>query len=446
MSGRPLRTRTFIGSAFGDGELGGYGWQITVTASDNEKKASHKSVIDLGEAPDGGLRAWLVVVAVSLVLFSTFGVIGAWGVFQAYYEEHLLSDLSPSTISWIGSVQYALVYIPALATGRLFDLGYFKIPCFATSCVLVACTFVIAECTQYWQFFLVQGLVTGVSCGIIISPALVVVSHWFSPKRRGFALGVAAVGSSAGSTLFPAAAQNLIPLIGFKWTVRVFGFILIATLGAANILIERRLPPSNIHGGLFNLKAFRNKAFTFYCISGIMVSLGLLTELTYMSVSAVEIGVSEDFSFYIISISNAASAVGCLSAGIIGDKIGAINIMAPSMALAGIMTFVWPFAKTESQLIAVTAIYGFSCGAFISLHTVPAVAMGEIEDAGHRVGMFMSLAALGAIAGPPISGALISPTGGFVMAGYYAGGTIMVSVVLLLVTRYLQIRRLWGKF
>ena len=63
MSGRPLSTRTFIGSAFGDGELGGYGWQITVTASDNEKQASHKSVIDLGEAPDGGLRAWLVVVA-----------------------------------------------------------------------------------------------------------------------------------------------------------------------------------------------------------------------------------------------------------------------------------------------------------------------------------------------------------------------------------------------
>jgi len=39
-------------------------------------------------------------------------------------------------------------------------------------------------------------------------------------------------------------------------------------------------------------------------------------------VSAVEIGVSKDFAFYIISISNAASAVGRLLAGIIGDKIG----------------------------------------------------------------------------------------------------------------------------
>lgn len=42
-------------------------------------------------------------------------------------------------------------------------------------------------------------------------------------------------------------------------------------------LIERRLPPSNAQGGLFNLKAFRNKAYTFYCISGMAVFLGLYT-------------------------------------------------------------------------------------------------------------------------------------------------------------------------
>ncbi|OJA11210.1 hypothetical protein AZE42_05763 [Rhizopogon vesiculosus] len=34
--------------------------------------------------------------------------------------------------SWIGSVQYALIYLPALVAGRLFDLGYFKIP--SSSC------------------------------------------------------------------------------------------------------------------------------------------------------------------------------------------------------------------------------------------------------------------------------------------------------------------------
>ncbi|OJA09829.1 hypothetical protein AZE42_13306, partial [Rhizopogon vesiculosus] len=140
------------------------------------------------------------------------------------------------------------------------------------------------------------------------------------------------------------------------------------------------------------------------------------------------------------------SAVGRLLTGIIGDKIGAINTIAPFTALAAITTVVWPYAKSESQLIAIAAIYGFSCGAYTSLWPVPIVAMGDIKDAGRRAGMFMTLGAFGAIAGPPISGALISPTKGFVYTGYYAGGTIMISIVLALVAQYFHLQRLWGKF
>lgn len=56
--------------------------------------------------------------------------------------------------------------------------------------------------------------------------------------------------------------------------------------------------------------------------------------------------------------------------------------------------------------------------------------MGKIEDAGRRVGMFMSLAAFGAIAGPPISGAISTASGGFVEAGYYAGVFIKCAIFL----------------
>ncbi|KAG2154105.1 MFS general substrate transporter [Suillus clintonianus] len=409
------------------------------------EQAAQKLVLHLGEAPDGGIRAWLVAFAVTLVSFSTFGFINSWGVFQAYYEENLLRHDSPSTIAWIGSTQYALAYLPALATGRLFDLGYFKLPFFAASCVIVACTFLIAECTQFWQFFLTQGVGVGVGCGIIFSPAIVIVSHWFS-KKRGIALSITAVGAPLGSIVFPVAAQNLIPLIGFRWTIRVFGFILMATLGMANILLKRRLPPVDVRGGLFNLKAFRNKAYTIYCISGIMILLGIYTELTYMSVSAVAIGVSKDSSFYIIAITNAASTFGRLLSGLLADKFGALNTMLPFIALSGVMTVAWPFAKNESQLIAIATLYGFSAGAYVSLYSAPAVAMGKMEDAGRRVGMFMSLIAFGGVAGPPISGAISTATGGFVAAGYYAGGMILSAVVLLVVARYLHLGRLWGKF
>ncbi|KAG2154110.1 major facilitator superfamily domain-containing protein [Suillus clintonianus] len=346
--------------------------------------------------------------------------------------------------AWIGSTQSALSYLTSLASGRMFDLGYFKIPFYIASCTLVACTFITAECTQFWQFFLTQGIGIGLCSGTMFAPAIVIVSQWFS-KRRGLAMAISAVGTPLGSIVFPVAAQNLIPSIGFKWTVRVFGFIIIATLGTANILMKRRLPPVNVRGGLFNLKAFRNRAYTMYCMSGIMIVLGLYTELTYISVSAVAIGVSKDFSFYILAIANAASTLR-VSLGLIADKIGALNTMAVLTALAGIMTIAWPFAKNESQLIAITAFYGFSTGAYVTLSSIPAVAMGKMDDAGRRVGMFLSLIGLGGIAGPPISGAISTATGGFAAAGYYAGGSIIFGVLLLLVARYLHLGRLWGKF
>ncbi|KAI5985635.1 hypothetical protein EDD15DRAFT_1629834 [Pisolithus albus] len=124
-----------------------------------DKYATHA-----GDAPDGGIKAWSVVLASMLTTFCTFGYVNSsWGVFQAYYEQDLLSDKSPSTIAWIGSVQYTFIYLPGLATGRLFDLGHFKIPYFVSSCGLIACTFLTAECKQYWHFLVVQGVFTGVS-------------------------------------------------------------------------------------------------------------------------------------------------------------------------------------------------------------------------------------------------------------------------------------------
>ncbi|KAG2150668.1 MFS general substrate transporter [Suillus bovinus] len=399
------------------------------------EEVSQKHVTHLGEAPDGGLRAWLVVFRlIDYVLY----------IFQAYYEENLLVDTSPSTIAWIGSTQYALLCFPSLATGRMFDLGYFKIPFFAASCVIVACTFLTAECTQFWQLFLTQGVGLGASYGFLYVPTVVIVSQWFS-KRRGLALSLTTVGTALGSILFPVVAQNLIPLIGFKWTVRVFGFILMATLGTANVLLKRRLPPVNVRGGLFNLKAFRNKAFTIYCISGIVILLGLYTELTYLSVSAVAIGISRDFSFYILAIANAASALR-VSFGLMSDRVGAINTMAVLTAITGIATIAWPFAENEVQFISIAIIYGSSLGAYVCLYSAPLVAMGQIEDAGRRVGMFLSLLAFGGVAGPPISGAISTTTGGFAAAGYYSGGIVLFGVAILLVARYLHLGRLWGKF
>ena len=51
----------------------------------------------------------------------------------------------------------------------------------------------------------------------------------------------------------------------------------------------------------------------------------------------------------------------------------------------------------------------------------PLIEMGDRQTVGVRLGMFFTILAMGALAGPPISGAINTATGDFKAVGYYAG-------------------------
>ncbi|KAF9076392.1 MFS general substrate transporter [Rhodocollybia butyracea] len=396
--------------------------------------------------PDGGLRAWLVVLGTAFSTLASFGYINSWGVFQSYYEQTLLKDHSPSSIAWIGSLQICLVFLPALFSGRLFDLGIFKFPFMVASAVLVVSTFLVAQCTQYWQFVLCQGLATGLGVGMIFGPSLSILGHWFKQKR-GIAMGLTTFGSSVGGTFFPIATRRLIPVIGFPWTMRILAFILLFALCIPCLTLARRLPPKAASGGLFNFRLFTDSPpFSIYSGATVCMFLGLFTVLTYIDISAVTYGVSSEHSFYLVAIANASSAVGRLVTGFVVDKSGAINFIAPTTFLTGIITFVWPFTKSVSSLTAIAVLYGFLSGTIVSGFLIPAFLLGEVEDIGRRTGMIMTMGAIGGLFGTPISGAINRVTGGFVHVGYFAGSMIILSGTLMLVTRHFVLRKLWGKF
>ncbi|KAJ7580900.1 major facilitator superfamily domain-containing protein [Mycena floridula] len=409
-----------------------------------DEKLSGVSEIDSGEDfPDGGLRAWLVVFGTVCNTFVTFGYVNAWGVFQSYYQQTILRDSSPASIAWIGSIQYALVFLPGLLIGRIFDLGYFKSVLAASSILLVVATLLVAECKVYWQFLLCQGFLIGIACGGIFGPATTVISHWFR-KRRGLALGIHATGSSIGGTVIPIVARKLIPVVGFPWTMRILALIVLFFVGLTNLTLKRRLPPTKSNPGLFDLNCLRRPAFAMFCISSFFVFLGIYTLLTYADISAISVGFSDEFSFYFIAIANASSGVGRCAAGVLADIIGPINVMIPLTTIAGILTYIWPFARTDATLITVVVLYGFTSGAYISLLSHPLALFGDTADLGRRLGLLMSIISLGALIGPPISGMINNRTGRFQDVGIYAGTMVLFGIGLMAVSRRLLLGRWKG--
>ncbi|KAJ7480327.1 hypothetical protein B0H11DRAFT_1724929 [Mycena galericulata] len=98
--------------------------------------------------------------------------------------------------AWIGSTQHALTFFPSVIVGRLFDIGYFRLPFAAGSLLVIIGAFVAPECKVYWQFMLCQGLGVGIDCGLMFC----FVTHWWE-KRRGLALGLASGGGGGGAAL-----------------------------------------------------------------------------------------------------------------------------------------------------------------------------------------------------------------------------------------------------
>ncbi|KAI9065491.1 MFS general substrate transporter [Trametes sanguinea] len=418
---------------------------------DQEKQAVRSEVDDVdpidpqcGDHPDGGLRAWLAILGCAAGACATFGFVNAWGVFQAYYQEEILVGTSPSTIAWIGSIQYALIFLPGLVVGRIFDMGWTKTPLGVASAVIVAVTFLTAECTQYWQFLLCQGIALGLACGVIFGVIMGCPAHWFK-RRLGLALGIMALGSSLGGTCFPIAVRNLVQQVGFKWAMRIIGFIEIALLSFQFVTVERRLPPKKRTGPFIDFGAFKSVPFTLYCCSSFLAFLGIYTVLTYIDVSAASEGLDPNFSFYLLAIANACSAIGRLAGGLLSDRVGPLTVMTPATFAAGILTYAWPFATSVGGNIAIAIVYGYASGVYVSLLAAPVVRMGKTHDVGVRVGMSMTVVALGAVAGPPISGAINAATGGYKFTGVYAGTTVMVACCFLLATRYALMGSLWGK-
>ena len=71
--------------------------------------------------PEGGTRAWLVILGSFCIICGTFGLISSVGLFQAYWQAHQLSQYSSRDLGWISAVNVFLNLFLGVQIGPLFD-------------------------------------------------------------------------------------------------------------------------------------------------------------------------------------------------------------------------------------------------------------------------------------------------------------------------------------
>jgi predicted MFS family arabinose efflux permease len=396
---------------------------------------SNASVVDPGPPPDGGTKAWTQAFMGHFVVFNTWGMISTFGVFQQYYTADL--GLEPSAVSWIGSMQMLGHFSLGMFTGRMFDAGYFYWSVIPGMFLSAFGIFMTSLCTQYWHFFLAQGILNGIGNGMQFAPSLSLVSTYFK-RNRSVALAIMASGSATGGLVYPTIARQLLPRIGFPWTVRVMGFIMLAMGSLYCSLLKPRLPPRK-SGPLFELSAFREAPYSLFLMAVFLICLGQYFAFYYISSFATNVlDLPYGTAINVLLVLNGIGILGRLIPSYFADRyFGCYNMLIPFCFASATVLFFWPLVDSAGGLYGWAISYGFFVAGFQGMF--PAVLTSLTKDmsrVGTRNGMGLAIIGLGTLVGPPIAGALIqSNRGSYLIAQMFGGAAVLLGSIVLIVGR-----------
>ncbi|RAL63623.1 hypothetical protein DID88_003667 [Monilinia fructigena] len=371
-------------------------------------------------APDGGFVAWVQCT------------------FQTYYETAYPS-WSPSDVSWIGSLQAFLLFGFAIVAGPVFDHGYLKSLVW-TGCFLCVLGLMLTSISsKYWHIILAQGVMFGLGSGCLFIPSIAVLPAYFD-KKQALALGIGASGSAIGGIVFPIIFNQLQPRIGFGWSVRIIGFIILLAATIPVLGMRMRTRPSAVRR-IFDLKAWKELPFLVSSVFFFLVFMGAYIPPFYIQSYALDKKIAKGgLATYLLPLLNVGSFFGRIIPTHFADIYGPFNVDIICVLLSGMLSFTWITIHNTPGMVLFSVFYGFFAGALTSLSPNLAVALSpDMGVLGVRLGMLLIPISVGILVGNPIAGALESY--GWISLQTFTGALLMVSFAVVTIVRILMYGR-----
>ncbi|CAG8950991.1 hypothetical protein HYFRA_00006388 [Hymenoscyphus fraxineus] len=376
--------------------------------------------------PEGGTQAWLVILGSFSIISGTFGLVSSVGLFQSYWLEHQLKGYSERDVGWIAAVSVFLNLFLGVQVGPLFDShGPRYLLAFGSLLYILSCV-LLAECTLYWHFMLVYGILGGISGACLTTTALAVVSHWFE-RKRGTASGCAFVGSSIGGILFPLVLKATLERYGWKTATRVVAAIVGGLMAVGNVCIKGRLPRRR-GGGAVDLRCFLDARFGWATGGVACYEFVLFATLALLPSYSLSRGFPPQTAYNVIAIFNAGSAFGRSSSGYISDRIGRYNTMILTLILSLVIILVlWLPVNRDGviQFYVFAPFFGFGSGGIVSMAPVCLGQLCGAGEYGRYYGTSYSVVAFATLLCIPLGGELLPKIGPTAFVGFFAGVLVL---------------------
>ena len=238
--------------------------------------------------------------------------------------------------------------------------------------------------TQFWQFFLVWGVIVGLGAGGVGSVLTATVGNRWFVAKRGLALGILGSASSTGQIIFLPLFMAMITYAG--WRLGSMALIIVALILLPLIFLFMRDDPSEVGlepygagdpkataiGGAASLRGMSAKnatitakevvthptfwllAASFFVCGG--TANGLIG--THLIPHEIEIGIPQIAAASLLGIMGGLNMVGTIFSGWMIDKVQPQRWLALVYALRGVSLLFLPFVHDFTGLVFFAIVYG----------------------------------------------------------------------------------------
>ncbi|KAL4915246.1 major facilitator superfamily domain-containing protein [Aspergillus aurantiobrunneus] len=360
-----------------------------------------------------------VVIGAFCGFFASFGWRAGSGFFQQYYQEDQLRNESPSTIAWINSVGFFLMYFGACIVGPVTERIGPQPLLLIGSALHVGGLLGASWCGKFYQLFLTQGIISSLGASAVFFISVQTLARWFS-THQSLVIGIGASGVSCGGVVFPLLIKNLIPSIGFGWTMRCAVLVLLVLMVASNLTL--RQPPARTReqrrvrmdmgmgmdtperesrwAGLSDWRLI----LTF--LGTTLFANGYFVVLTFLVTVAGKRDWGDPTDALVVL--NAASFFGRIIPGLVADRAGNFNTMLVLGALSTLLILaLWTPHSGFPGAVVFSVTFGFTSASTVSLGPAMVFQISKPRHMTRDLAVLYLVQSFAGLTSSPIGGALL---------------------------------------
>ncbi|KAK9303048.1 hypothetical protein QLX08_005153 [Tetragonisca angustula] len=404
--------------------------------------------------PDGGLRAWMIMIGSFVINGVLFSVINTYSLIYLELQKSLLESgetAASSKAALVGSLTIGTTFFLSPISGILTDKIGIQMTTFlggalASSGMLLSSLF----SSQVSLLYLTYGVMYGLGASLAYTPSLAILGHYFK-RYLGLVNGIVTAGSSVFTTLMPYLMQAILRRFGLDGTLRFLAMLTAIVMACAILFKPIPLTPvsqeqlkskSNFKTCLkqvINVSIWRKKRYVVWASSIPLALFGYFVPYVHIGKFVETVFKDSDGKLPIMCI-GITSGIGRLLFGYIADlpKVNRILLQQISFLSIGALTMLLPVTRSFILLLLISLAMGLFDGCFISLLGPIAFDICGREGATQAIGFLLGMCSVPLTVGPPIAGLLYDHTGSYDIPFFLAGIPPIVGALTMFLIKFVK--------